>query len=64
MNNQVLSSGDVVYYAVKVNGTQIQKFSDKTIAENIKLQIEKDKGPSVLVEVVPVTSDGKEILFG
>ena len=61
----MILNGNVVYYAVKVNGMILEhKYSDKTYAENIKFQVQREQGPAALVEVVPVTADGKELLLG
>ena len=66
MNKTILAdSGEVILYGVKVNGVLTHhKYSSRMRAEDVKTGIETEKGSTVLVEVVPVTVDGKEILLG
>ena len=50
-----------VQFALKVNGViQPQKFNSAFVAEQAKQQYPT----GTLVEVVPVTEDGKQVLFG
>ncbi len=66
MNNTILAGGEeVAYFGVKVNGVLTHhKYSNRMRAEDVKTGIEMAEGSTVLVEVVPVTADGKELLFG
>ena len=63
MQNEIIENGDVVYYAVKVNGTIVSpRYATPSLAE---AQIEHLAEPHRLIaEVVRITADGKEILFG
>ena len=63
MNQTVLTDGSVVYYAVKVNGMLVtQKFTSQMAAEAAKQQLSEEA--KMIAEVVPCTSDGKELLLG
>lgn len=62
MNNQLLTDGTVVYYAHKVNGIIQRKFESSFLAEQEKAKMPQDQ--QQIVEIVPVTADGKEVLFG
>lgn len=64
MENQILNNnGSVVYYVVMVNGTAMSaKHNSHMLAE-----MEMDKlSPELkaIAEVIPVTADGKQVLFG
>lgn len=63
MNNQILNNGEVVYYAVKVNGIFVtSKFSERMLAEQAKLRLPDNE--QTIAEVVTVTSSGQELLLG
>lgn len=54
---------NTVYYVVKVNGVEITpKWPDRMMAENSLLSLPDDQ--RILAEVVPVTTDGKQMLLG
>lgn len=53
---------DQTYYVVKVNGVAVTTPTSQAIAEQHKAALPVDS--QKLAEVVPVKSDGKEILFG
>ncbi len=53
---------DQINYVVKVNGVAVTAPTSKAIAEQHKAALPGDS--QKLAEVVPVTSDGKEVLFG
>lgn len=63
MSQQLLNDDEQTYYVVKVNGlTVTQPVSTKFLAE-----MEKSKLPPearLIAEVVQVTSDGRQVLFG
>lgn len=63
MNNMVTDSGDVVYYVVRVNGQNVtQPVSSQQLAEMERMRLEPDQ--QALAEVVPVTAEGQQVLFG
>lgn len=63
MDNQILSDNTVMYYVVRVNGQNMTiPFSSRQLAEAEMSKLAPDLRP--LAEVVPVTSDGKELLLG
>lgn len=71
MNNNILHGGDVLYYALKMNGTVLpEHFNERILAEQTKAQMLLENTKSgidnipVNIEVVQVTADGKEVLFG
>lgn len=50
------------FFAVMVNGKEKSRFTEKTLADNALIQLtEAEKATAV---VVPVTSEGKQLLFG
>lgn len=53
---------DTVSYVVKVNGTVISTPTSRALAEERKNQLPEET--RLIAEVVPVTGDGKQILFG
>ncbi len=53
---------DTVQYVVKVNGVAVTQPTTKELAEQQKLNMPEESRQ--LAEVVPVTGDGKQILFG
>jgi len=56
-----MSSNNEVQYIVKVNGVAITAPTTKELAEQQKMGL--PEASKVLAEVVPVTNDGKQILF-
>ena len=62
-NENMIEDNDQVYYAVSVKGNICShKFTTEAGAESqISMLSESDQ---VIAEVVPVTYDGKQILFG
>ena len=63
MNNEIIENGDVVYYAVRVNGTIVgPKHSSPLLAEAAITHLNEEQ--QSVAEVVPVTADGKELLLG
>jgi hypothetical protein len=64
MKGQVIVNGDVVHFGVKVNGIlRVPTYTDRMIAEQVKMQIQTEN-TNIAVEVVAVTSEGKELLLG
>lgn len=62
MNNIIADSGDVVYYVVRVHGQDVTApVATQQLAEMKKMELEPEQ--QALAEVVPVTADGKQILF-
>ena len=63
MNNEIIENGTVTYYVVRVDGRDMtSKLESKAVAE-----MEKQKLSPTLREaavIVPVTSDGSQILLG
>lgn len=53
---------DQVSYVVKVNGVAISTPTSRALAEQQKNNLPEES--RLLAEVVPVTSDGNQILFG
>ena len=54
---------NTVEYVLKINGVEISgKFADKTACEMAKLNLPEEQ--KMLAEVVAVTHDGKQVLFG
>jgi len=52
-----------VEYILKVNGVPVSgKFTDRTACEMAKLSLPEEQ--RMLAEVVTVTTDGKQVLFG
>lgn len=63
MNNDILNDNTVVYYVVRVNGQNVTiPTSNLAIAEMEKTKLAPDV--QMVAEVVPVTADGKQVLFG
>ncbi len=63
MNNLITDSMDVVYFVVKVNGREVTtKFNDRMMAEMAIGNLPEDQ--KMIAEVVPVTTDGKQVLLG
>lgn len=63
MNNPIDEEGNVTYYAVKVNGQIVSpKYSTPQQAEAMFEHLNEEH--RAIAEVVPVTADGKQILFG
>jgi len=63
MNNIITDDMDVVYYVIKVNGVAVSTtFAEKLVAEMAKNNLPEEQ--RLLAEVVPVTSDGKQVLLG
>jgi hypothetical protein len=62
---QVLTNDDpnVVQYVIKVNGVPVSApFGDKMLAEMAKNNLPEEQ--RMIAEVVPITTDGKQILLG
>lgn len=61
---QILNAGaDQVQYVIKVNGVAISSpFGDRTVAEMARNNLPEEQ--KVLAEVVAVTTDGQQVLFG
>lgn len=53
---------DQIYYVVKVNGVAVTPPTTQALAEAKRAELPKES--QHLAEVVPVTTDGKQILFG
>lgn len=65
MNNQVLTDGTVVYYAVMLNGSIVsQKFTDRFAAEQAKAALALPHAQKQLAEVVPVDAGNRQLLLG
>ena len=70
MNNEVLAGGDVIYYALKMNGNVInERFINRAQAETNKATMLNENTCSgmnvpVIIDVVQVTADMQEVLFG
>lgn len=63
MNNMITDDMNVVYYVVRVNGVEIStRFNERLMAEMAKNNLPKEQ--QMLAEVVPITTDGKQILLG
>lgn len=63
MNNQILTDNTVIYYIVRVNGQNMSvPFNSVQLAEMEKAKLPPDM--QMIAEVVPVTSEGKELLLG
>jgi hypothetical protein len=63
MNNQVLTDGTVVYYAVLLNGQVIsQKFTDRFAAEQARKALPPEQ--QLLAEVTPVDGSNRQLLLG
>lgn len=51
------------YYIIKVNGKPVSpRYGSRLIAESERLKL--DEPQRSVAEIVPVTEDGKDILFG
>jgi hypothetical protein len=54
---------NTVEYVLKINGVEVSgKFADKMACEMAKINLPEEQ--RMLAEVVPVTADGKQVLFG
>lgn len=63
MNNMITDSGDVVYYVVRVNGVEVSKrFNARMMAEMAMHDLPAEQ--NVSAEVVPITTNGDELLLG
>jgi len=63
MDNMITDDMDVVYYVVKVNGVAVStRFTERMMAEMAKNNLPEEQ--KMLAEVVPVTTDGKQVLLG
>lgn len=63
MNNEIIENGDVVYYVLRVNGQNMTgKLESKMLAEMEKQKLSPELRE--LAEIVPVTSDGSQLLLG
>ena len=61
--NQILTDNQQIYYVVRVNGANITApVTSKQVAESTLNTLPPET--QALAEVVSVTSDGKELLFG
>lgn len=59
----MLTEVSPTYWMVKVNGKVVaSNLPTKMVAESTVLQLPPDQRP--LAEIVPVTADGKTVLFG
>ena len=61
MNNYIREDSQIKY-VVKVNGAPISPPTTRELAESQKMQLPLETRH--LAEVVAVTNDGKEVLFG
>jgi len=60
---EMLNDDQVVYYVVRVNGANVSTpVTNKAVAEMTKSQLPPET--QALAEVVTVTGEGKEVLFG
>ena len=70
MNNTILNGGEVVYFAIKMNGNVLgEKFTDRSMAETTKTRMLNENANTgmtvpVTIDVVQVTANGQEVLFG
>jgi hypothetical protein len=63
MNNLITDDMDVVYFVVQVNGVPVStRFSERMMAEMAKSNLPEEQ--KMIAEVVPVTTDGKQVLLG
>lgn len=63
MNNIITDDMDVVYFVVQVNGVAVStKFSERMMAEMARNGLPEEQ--RMLAEIVPVTTDGKQVLLG
>jgi len=63
MNNIITDDMDVVYYVVQVNGIPVStRFNERMMAEMAKNGLPEEQ--KMIAEVVPVTTDGKQVLLG
>ena len=63
MEQQLNDQMNTVQYVLKVNGVPVSgNFDDKTACEMAKLGLPEEQ--RMLAEVVIVTTDGKQVLFG
>jgi len=63
MNNMITDDIDVVYYVVKVNGVPVSTtFTERMMAEMAKNNLPEEQ--KMIAEVVPVTTEGKQVLLG
>ena len=61
--NQILTDNQQIYYVVRVNGANITApVTSKMVAESSLNSLPPET--QSIAEVVPVTADGKELLFG
>lgn len=62
MNNMITDNGDTMYWVVRINGQNVTApVSSQQLAEMERMRLNSDQQP--LAEIVPVTADGKQVLF-
>lgn len=60
---QILTDNEQVKYVIKVNGNIVSPaFADRMVAEMRKSELPPET--QMVAEVVPVTEDGRQVLFG
>jgi len=63
MNNIITDNMDVVYFVGRINGQEVTtRFNDRMMAEMAINNLPEEQ--KLLAEVVPVTTDGKQVLLG
>jgi len=63
VNNIITDDMNVVHYVVKVNGVEVStRFGERMMAEMAKSNLPEEQ--KMIAEVVPVTTDGKQVLLG
>jgi beta-galactosidase/beta-glucuronidase len=63
MDNMITNGGDVTYYVVRVNGQPVSGQKNSRMVAEMEIQhLPPDQ--QALAEVVAVTAEGKELLFG
>ena len=63
MQNIITDSGDVIYYVIRVNGAAVSdRFENSMLAEMEKQNLPEEM--KRIAEIIPVTSDGKQMLLG
>lgn len=61
--NKLINEQEQVKYVIKVNGKVVSiPFTSKMLAEQHINNLPQDQ--QIIAEVVPVTEDGRQILFG
>ena len=57
-----IKEDEQIHYVVKVNGVAISSPTTRSLAEQQKLNLPTES--QALAEIIPVTSEGKQVLFG